>query len=188
MSARNRILKDCARGAVKPLLVIELAILMVLVAALIFIMTNISIPKGLPDRPTDGRLLVDKAGLFSYVNESTESFLELLRDRYQIETVILTLPSLKNLGTVEEAAAKLMTAWKIGERYGNRGLLLLYAAAEKEVKLEISYELEDVFTDLFTGQAEDLQLKPYLRQGDANTGLSAVMEELEKRAVLKKEG
>jgi tetratricopeptide (TPR) repeat protein len=65
---------------------------------------------------------------------------------------------------------------------------LLLVAAGKQVKLEVAYELEDVFTDAFSGYVEDLQLKPYFLRDDLGTGLIAVMEELEQRAQLKRQG
>jgi hypothetical protein len=81
-----------------------------------------------------------------------------------------------------------MTDWKVGARFGNRGLLLLLSDAEKTVKMEVSYELEDVFTDHFTGTVEEIQLKPHFRLGDIGSGLMAVMEEIESRAELKHMG
>jgi tetratricopeptide (TPR) repeat protein len=139
----------------------------------------------LDKRPSNNKLFFDFAGILSNEDEYVENYLASIRDRYRIESVIVTLPSLRNFGTIHDAALKLMSDWKIGGNFGNRGVLVLLAETEKEAKVEISYELEDVFTDSFTGYAEDLQLKPYLRMGHVGSGLVAVIEEIEIRAELK---
>ena len=75
--------------------------------------------------------------------------------------------------------------WHIGREQEGRGLLLLLVEDSKQIKLEVGYELEDVFTDAFSGYVEDLQLGPYYRSGDVGTGMIAVMEMLEQRAQTK---
>lgn len=180
------------RGSIKPRLLIELTILVALAAVLIYVATepkeNDASRRVLPDRPAGGRLFIDTVGLFPYRGESMESFLQVIQARHRIEAVVLTLPSVRELGTIDQAATTIMSRWGIGNAFGNRGLLLLYSNAEKEVRVEVSYELEDVFTDGFVGSAQDLQLRPYLRQGDPATGLDAVLEEIEIRADLKSRG
>jgi tetratricopeptide (TPR) repeat protein len=56
------------------------------------------------------------------------------------------------------------------------------------VKLEVSLELEDVFTDAFTGYAEDMQLRPHFLSGQLEIGLVALLEEMENRAHIKHQG
>ena len=58
----------------------------------------------------------------------------------------------------------------------------------KEVKLEVGFELEDVFTDLLTGHIENRQLTPHYSAGQLEIGLIAVLEELEARAQVKFKG
>jgi len=172
--------------AARPLLPILLALLLVALAA-VLLMKKSAAPDRQPlsSRPSPDKLLFDFAGLLSLHNESVETYLTTIRDRFGIEALIVTVPSLRRLGTISDAAARLMTDWKVGERFGNRGLLLLLADAEKTAKVEVSYELEDVFTDLFTAAVEELQLPAHFRQGDIGDGLVAVMEEIEARAELK---
>ncbi len=139
----------------------------------------------LSTRPRDHQVLYDEAKILTDLAESTERYLTMFRDDYGIDAVIITLLSREPHQTIEGLAQTVMSTWKIGKNFGSRGLLLLLIADTKEVKLEVSYELEDVFTDLFTGAIEDLQLKPYYQSGGLATGLIAVMEELEQRAFLK---
>ncbi len=82
-------------------------------------------------------------------------------------------------------ALEMMENWKVGAEYGGRGLILLLVEDTKQVKMEVARELEDVFTDAFTGYIEDKQLRNYYLAGDLGAGLIAVMEEIEKRARIK---
>jgi hypothetical protein len=129
-----------------------------------------------------GRALFDYAGELAHYEEGTQRFLRRMRERFRIDAVIATLPALPDNASLEEMAVDLVDRWRIGAEHEGRGLLLLLAAKEKQVKLEVTYELEDVFTDAFTSYIENLQLVPNDRRGEIGTGLIAVMEEIERRA------
>ncbi len=138
------------------------------------------------ERPNTIDLLFDYASLFEFQNESVSRYLKGIRNNFHIEAIIITIPSLKDsLSSINELAATIASNWQIGKSYNNRGLLLLFVDDIKEVRLEVSYELEDVFTDLFCGYVEDKQLRPNFLNGSLENGLIAVMEELEYRAQLK---
>ncbi len=139
----------------------------------------------LTSRPSHDTSLFDYAGILADVEEYTNRYLQTLKDHFHIEGIIVTLPSLGEAHTIEELAVDMLSNWKIGHDCGGRGLLLLLVDKEKEVKLEVSYELEDVFTDAFCGYVADLQLKPYFLSSQPGTGLLAVMEEMEERARIK---
>jgi tetratricopeptide (TPR) repeat protein len=109
-------------------------------------------------------------------------------ERFHTEAVIVTLPELPAQTGLETLAVDVVNRWRIGGEFEGRGLLLLLVEEDRQVKLEVTYELEDVFTDAFTGYIEDLQLRPYYLADDIGTGLIAVMEELEQRAQLKAQG
>jgi tetratricopeptide (TPR) repeat protein len=98
------------------------------------------------------------------------------------------VPSLENNRTIEDLALEIFSNWEIGKKNDGRGILLLLAAKEKQVKLEISLELEDVFTDAFSGFAEDMQLRSHFLGDQLEIGLVALMEEMENRAHIKHQG
>jgi uncharacterized membrane protein YgcG len=139
-------------------------------------------------RPSKKELLFDNAHILASLEESCNRYLSAIRTDFGIEAIILTLPSLEGLGQIETVAAEVLSGWNIGRDFGGRGLLLLLVDDRKLVKLEVSYELEDVFTDLYTGFVEDRQLGPNFRDGELGIGLIAVMEEMELRAQLKNQG
>ena len=129
--------------------------------------------------------IYDKAVILDDIKESTERYLEILEKEYAIEAVIATLPALPQNHSIGSLSAELFSNWQIGKVTGGRGLLLLLVDNEKLVKIEVAYELEDVFTDIFCGYIEDKQLKPYFLSDQVEIGLVAVLEEIERRAQIK---
>lgn len=142
-------------------------------------------PFELQSRPQKQRYLFDYADLLDHFNEGVERYLDSIRQRYGIEALLVTVPDLGPAPSIRALAVDLVNGWRIGGDDRGRGILLLLSAADQQVKLEVGYQLEDVFTDAFAGYIEDLQLPPYFQQDDIGTGLVAVMEELERRAQIK---
>ncbi|MGD8955872.1 MAG: TPM domain-containing protein [Chromatiaceae bacterium] len=142
----------------------------------------------LETRPQSNRYLFDYAGALRHYEEGAHHYLARLMSRFQIEALIVSVPALPVGKRLETLAVDLVNQWRIGAQHEGRGLLLLLVDETKQVKLEVGYALEDVFTDAFSGYVEDLQLGPYYRAGDIGTGLIAVMEMLEERAQVKNQG
>jgi tetratricopeptide (TPR) repeat protein len=139
-------------------------------------------------RPQSERYLFDYAGVLRHYEESVHRYLRRIATRFHLEALVVTVPALPASHSIETLAVDIVNGWRIGADYDGRGLLLLLNDGTKQVKLEVNYELEDVFTDAFSGYVEDLQLGPYYRAGDVGTGLIAVMEMLEQRAQIKNLG
>jgi tetratricopeptide (TPR) repeat protein len=139
-------------------------------------------------RPGQDQYIFDFAGILEDSQDYTQGYLEMINENYLIEALIVSVPSLSKGRTIEDLGLEMFSNWKIGKNSETRGILLLLAAKEKQVKLEISLELEDVFTDAFSGYAEDMQLRPYFLSGQLEIGLVALMEEMENRARLKHQG
>lgn len=145
-------------------------------------------PFALAARPQPDRWLFDYAGVLGFYDEGAHRYLERLHDRFHIEALLVTVPTLPNGASLETFANDLANGWRIGADDQGRGLLLLLVDDAKSVKLEVGYALEDVFTDAFTGYVEDVQLGPNYREGTLGVGLMAVMELLEARAEIKRQG
>ena len=108
-----------------------------------------------PGAKTD--YIYDYAGILQDIEESTSRHLQGIQSDYAIEAVIVTVTDLPQDYSIESLAAALFSNWKIGQATGGRGILLALAEKEKLIKIEVSYELEDVFTDIFCGYIEDKQ-------------------------------
>jgi tetratricopeptide (TPR) repeat protein len=135
--------------------------------------------------PGENRYLFDDAGILEDAAESTNQALQNIKARFAIEALIVTLPALPPSSTIQTLSAELFSNWQIGKTTGGRGLLVLLSAKEMLAKIEVSYELEDVFTDVFCGYIEDKQLKAYFLSDQVNLGMIAVLEEIEARAQMK---
>jgi tetratricopeptide (TPR) repeat protein len=131
--------------------------------------------------------IYDYARILQDIEESTGRHLQGIQSDYAIEAVIVTLPALPQNYSIESLAAEIFSNWEIGQATDGRGILLILADKEKLIKIEVSYELEDVFTDIFCGYIEDKQLKNYFLSNQLNIGLVAVLEEVEQRAQIKRQ-
>jgi len=139
----------------------------------------------LEKRPERNKHLFDYANKFQDVKEFTERYLEMLEREYNIEVLIVTLPQLNEGFDIETQAVDLFNDWEVGRNNNGQGVLILFSEQEKQIKIEVGYELERIFTDAFCSYASDLQLKRYFISNNS-LGLIAVLEELEKRASVNK--
>lgn len=66
---------------------------------------------------------------------------------------------------------------------GAKGVLFLVDPAGKQVRLEIGYDLEPVFTDGFIGYIERKQMVPFFQTGKVGPGIEATVELLVGKAL-----
>jgi hypothetical protein len=59
---------------------------------------------------------------------------------------------------------------------GKKGILILIAQKEQQIKIEVGYDLEAIYPDLYIGQVEREFLKEFLEQGDWDRGLLSTLE------------
>jgi tetratricopeptide (TPR) repeat protein len=147
-----------------------------------------NIEKTIYSRPDRDQYIFDFAGILENSKDYTQRYLMMINETYLIEALIVSVPSLGKGRTIEDLALEMFSNWEIGKNNDARGILLLLADKEKQVKLEISLELEDVFTDAFSGYAEDMQIRPHFLSGQLEIGVVALMEEIENRAHIKHQG
>jgi tetratricopeptide (TPR) repeat protein len=131
--------------------------------------------------------IYDEAQILKDLSESINRHLQMIQEQYAIEIMLVSIPAIPQTHTIESLAAELFSGWEIGKSSGGRGLLLVLADNAKQIKIEVSYELEDVFTDIFCGYIEDKQLQAYFLSNQMNIGMVAVLEEIEHRAHLKRQ-
>lgn len=129
----------------------------------------------LRSRPVPVRHIYDFAGKIKQGLENPESQLDHFEKKYGVETVVVTIPSLGGR-EIKAVAAEMFSTWKIGNRFGRKGLLLLVSFKERELKLEVGYGAEAVFTDLFCGYIERMAVQPFFQAGYFGDGLMAIWE------------
>jgi tetratricopeptide (TPR) repeat protein len=148
-----------------------------------------NLEKIIQSRPAQqGPYAFDFAGVLQESEAYSQRYLKMINETYLIEALIVSVPSLGESRTIEDLALEIFSNWEIGKKNDGRGILLLLAAKEKQLRLEISLELEDVFTDAFSGYAADMQLTSHFLSDQLEIGLAALLEEMENRARIKHQG
>ncbi len=123
--------------------------------------------------PLSGRV-VDAARVLAPGTEQilTRELAELERSSGGVQVVVVTVPSLGGRA-IEEYGYQLGRHWGIGQRDEDTGALLLVAPVERQVRIEVGYGLEGVFTDALSWDIIQGRILPHFRQGDMDAGVLA---------------
>ena len=117
--------------------------------------------------------IVDAANLLSPRNEqSLTQVLRKLRDQGGSQLVVLTVDQLYGL-PIEQASIQVTDAWKLGSATKDDGVLLLVAAKDRAVRIEVGQGLEGQLTDAHARRIIDQIIIPYFKSGDYDAGLLA---------------
>jgi uncharacterized protein len=79
---------------------------------------------------------------------------------------------------IEEFAVRLEEAWKVGKRGKDNGVLLLVAAQEHQIRIEVGYGLEGKITDADAGRIIREIMAPAFRQGRYGDGITGAVDAL----------
>ena len=87
--------------------------------------------------------------------------------------VIATVPTYQPYGSIEEYAVKMFEngGRGIGDKGKDNGLLIVVAVQDRQVKIEVGYDLEGIIPDGFAGQTIREAIGPAFRQGQYGPGL-----------------
>ena len=121
--------------------------------------------------PLSGRV-VDQAGL---LDASVESRLSRMLAAHEKATtdqlVVVTLADLKGY-PIEEFGYQLGRFWGIGQEGENNGVLLIVAAKERKIRIEVGYGLEGRLTDAQSSVIINRIITPAFKQGDFAGGIT----------------
>jgi uncharacterized protein len=111
-------------------------------------------------------------------SESARSMEALIRSLQQATgdvVVVATVDTFAPYGDIREYAVKMFEnrGRGIGERGRDNGLLILLAVNDREVWVEVGYELEQFITDGYAGETSRQEMAPLFRRGDYGEGLLA---------------
>lgn len=131
--------------------------------------------------------LIDDANLInsSRKNEIEQS-LRQLRAEKDIFLVVWTIPSL-NGQPIETVAVKQFEKWKIGNGKKDNGLLLLIAANDHKMRLEVGYGLEGDFPDVRAKHLLDEIIRPSLKNNDLASGVLGLIAKIKNQTLQKTE-
>ena len=96
-----------------------------------------------------------------------------LETRTRDAVVVVTVDTIAPSGSIEDYALKLFEQAGIGQRERDTGLLILVARTERQVRVEVGYDLEEFITDGFAGDVIRQQMLPAFKQGNYGVGLVA---------------
>jgi len=78
---------------------------------------------------------------------------------------------------INNKAVKLFQKYGVGRTTnGAKGVLFLIDPSGKQVRIEIGYDLEPIFTDGFTGYIERRQMTPFFQANKVGPGIEASVE------------
>ncbi|HOO47237.1 MAG TPA: TPM domain-containing protein [Deltaproteobacteria bacterium] len=85
---------------------------------------------------------------------------------------------------IDALATELFNRRALGRKtQGNKGVLFLIDTQGKQVRLEIGYDLEEIFPDGFVGYIERRQMSPFFQEGKVGEGIEAAVELLVGKAM-----
>jgi uncharacterized protein len=95
------------------------------------------------------------------------------------QIALVTIPSLQG-EPIEDVANTIFSAWGVGKKGADNGILLLLATGDRRSRLEVGYGLEPDIPDGFAG-AVLRQMRPALRAGQYGEALKAAAETIGSR-------
>jgi uncharacterized protein len=87
--------------------------------------------------------------------------------------VVVTIDTFAPSPTIEQYATHLFERAGIGQKGQNNGLLVLLAKTERQVRIEVGYDLEEFVPDGYAGDTIRQEMLPRFRNGDYGGGLLA---------------
>jgi uncharacterized protein len=94
---------------------------------------------------------------------------------------LVTLASLDG-GSIDDAANRIYEHAGLGKAGEDRGALILVAMAERKVRIEVGYGLEDRLTDLECSRIIREVIQPAFRNGDYAGGISEAFDRMKRLA------
>ncbi len=117
--------------------------------------------------------VVDQAGVLS---PSTRAQLDqLIRQNFEQGGAQLQVATLESLGglSIEQASIQLVDAWKLGSKKEDRGVLLVIAPNDRQLRIEVGQGLEGDLPDAVASRIVREVITPQLRSGDIDRAVLA---------------
>jgi hypothetical protein len=118
--------------------------------------TNVSVPEASTSGKTGEKpeiLFINETGN-RYYDKALKMSVRAAEHRAGIQNAVILLQQLPDNQSAEYLAAEYFKKYRVGERTHGKGLLLLYSEKEKLLKIEVSYALEPIITDVICSRLE----------------------------------
>ena len=142
-----------------------------LVASLLFCFPCANSRAEIPKRPVG--YVSDFANILDPRTESElNSLVAQTEQKTSAEIAVVTISSLDGM-SVEEFAHKLFNRWGIGKKGKDNGVLVLIAARDRKMRIEVGYGLEPVLPDGLCGEIIREQFTPAFKSGNFPQGVKS---------------
>jgi uncharacterized protein len=140
---------------------------------LVFLLTLLVVSAVRAERPfpKPKGLVNDFANVIpSAYKQKISSLTNELLQKTGIPVVVATLP---DIGGAEynDYANRLYSAWGIGKKGGDKGVLIFVTVKERKMRIETGYGVEGILPDGLVGNIRDNYIIPYLKQNKYGEGL-----------------
>jgi uncharacterized protein len=132
--------------------------------------------------PSPTRFVTDDAG---FLSAPAQDELEQRLTRYERDTghqVLLWIGQTTGGEPIESWAVRAFAAWRVGRKGLDDGVVVFILAADRKVRIEVGYGVEDRLPDALAARIIGDQMIPRLRAGDqdgaARAGVAGVLEAL----------
>ena len=107
--------------------------------------------------------------------QTMEALIRSLQQASGDVVIVATIPTFKPYGDIREYAVKMFEnrGRGIGQRGKDNGVLILLAVQDRQVWIEVGYDLEQFITDGFAGETSRQYMAPEFRRGSYGPGLLA---------------
>jgi len=122
--------------------------------------------------PLTGRVVDNASLLSSSEKEELSSYLESLEEATGAQIAVLTVATLAG-DSLESFGIRVADTWKLGQKDEDNGAILIVALAERKIRIEVGYGLEDKLTDMKCGLIIRNVIAPYFQNGDYGEGITA---------------
>lgn len=126
--------------------------------------------------------VTDKTGTLSQTTVTQVSnMLQALEQKNGSQVLVYMDYSLNGV-PIEDFANKAARAWKVGSAKNNNGCVLFIFKNDRKMRIEVGRGLEGVLTDTKTKAILDEVIRPKLKAGDFNSGVTGGIEAIVKVA------
>jgi uncharacterized protein len=147
--------------------------------ALAFALATVAIAAAGETPPAPARFVTDGAG---FLSPQLQGELEQRLERYQRDTghqVLLWIGQTTAGEPIEPWAVRAFAAWRVGRKGLDDGVAVFIMAADRRVRIEVGYGVEDRVPDAIAARIIGDEMIPRLRAGDrdgaARAGISGVL-------------
>jgi uncharacterized protein len=114
----------------------------------------------------------DLAGIMTAESrQSLVEYLSAVNSQTGVQVGVLTVPSLQG-DSIEAFSMRTAEKWKLGQKGKDNGALLVVAARDKALRIEVGYGLEPELTDVKCGLIIRSVIAPAFRDGDYSRGIT----------------